>query len=88
MLKNIQNKLDLIYLNNDEHTHMDRAHGSTDTLDMFMFISPNLAIHDIFTYPLKSQSSQHRIGIHLLTPPNTNLNRMTEKYSNLHSIRR
>ena len=23
MLKNIQSKLDLIYLNNDEHTHMD-----------------------------------------------------------------
>ena len=41
MLKNIQNKLNLIYLNNDEHTHMDRAHGSTDILDM-AFISPNL----------------------------------------------
>ena len=46
MLKNIQNKLNLIYLNNDEHMHMDRAHGCTDTLDM-AFISPNLAIHDI-----------------------------------------
>ena len=46
MLKTIQNKLNLIYLNNDEHTHMDRANGSTDILDM-AFVSPNLAIHDI-----------------------------------------
>ena len=34
MLKTIQNKLNLIYLNNDEHTHMDRRTGSTDILDM------------------------------------------------------
>ena len=46
MLQNIQNQLNLIYLNNDEHTHMDRAKGSTDILDM-AFISPNLAKHDI-----------------------------------------
>ena len=46
MLKTIQNKLNLIYLNNDEHTHMDRANGNTDILDM-AFVSPNLAIHDI-----------------------------------------
>ena len=46
MLKKIQNKLNLIYLNNDEHTHMDRANGSTDILDI-AFISQNLAIHDI-----------------------------------------
>ena len=46
MLKNIQKQLDLIYLNNDEHPHMDRANGSTDLLDM-AFISPNLAKHDI-----------------------------------------
>ena len=46
MLQNIQNQLNLIYLNNDEHTHMDRAKGSTDILDM-VFISPNLAKHDI-----------------------------------------
>ena len=42
MLKNIQKQLNFIYLNNDEHTHMDRAKGSTDILDM-AFISPNLA---------------------------------------------
>ena len=34
MLKNIQKQLNLIYLNNDEHTHMDRAKSSTDILDM------------------------------------------------------
>ena len=38
--------LNLIYINNDEHTHMDRANGSTDLLDM-AFIYPNLAKHDI-----------------------------------------
>ena len=46
MLQNIQNQLNLIYLNSDEHTHMDRANGSTVILDM-AFISPNLAKHDI-----------------------------------------
>ena len=46
MLKTIQNKLNLIYVNNDEHTHLDRRTGSTDILDM-AFISQNLAIHDI-----------------------------------------
>ena len=46
MLKTIQNKLNLIYVNNDEHTHLDRRRGSTDILDM-AFISQNLAIHDI-----------------------------------------
>ena len=30
MLKNIQKQLNLIYLNNKEHMHMDRAKGSTD----------------------------------------------------------
>ena len=46
MLKTIQNKLNLIYINNDEHMHMDRRTGNTDILDM-AFISQNLAIHDI-----------------------------------------
>ena len=46
LLKNIQKQLNLIYLNNDEHTHMDRANGSTDLLDM-AFVSPNLAKHAI-----------------------------------------
>ena len=46
MLKTIQNKLNLIYINNDEHMHLDRRTGSTDILDM-AFICENLAIHDI-----------------------------------------
>ena len=36
----------LTYLNNDEHTHLDRAKGSTDILAM-AFISPSLTKHDI-----------------------------------------
>ena len=46
MLKNIQKQLNLIYLNDDEHTHMDRSKGSTDLLGM-AFISPSLAKCDI-----------------------------------------
>ena len=46
MLKTIQNQLNLIYLNTDEHTHLDRNTGNTDMLDM-AFISPNLSKHDI-----------------------------------------
>ena len=46
LLKNIQKQLNLIYLNDDEHTHMDRENGSTDLLDM-AFVSCNLAKHDI-----------------------------------------
>ena len=46
MLKNIQKQLNLIYLNNDEFTHMDRANGSTDLLDM-AFVSANLEKHDM-----------------------------------------
>ena len=38
--------LSLTYLNNDEQTHLDRAKGSTDILDI-AFISPNLTKHDI-----------------------------------------
>ena len=40
MLKNIQKQLNLIYLNNDEDTHMDRAKGSADILDtVFVYIT-------------------------------------------------
>ena len=46
VLENIQNQLNLIYLNNDEHMNMDRVNCSTDILDM-AFISPNLAKDDI-----------------------------------------
>ena len=45
LLKTIQNKLNLLYLNNAEHTHMDQRSGNTDILDM-AFITQNLTIHD------------------------------------------
>ena len=46
MLKNIRSHLNLTYLNNDEHTHLDKRTGNTDILDM-AFIPANLTIHDI-----------------------------------------
>ena len=46
MLQTIQNQLNLIYLNTDEHTHLDRYTGNTDILDM-VFTSSNLSKHDI-----------------------------------------
>ena len=46
MLKTIQSQLNLIYLNADEHTHLDRCTGNTDIPDV-AFISPNLSEHDI-----------------------------------------
>ena len=94
MLKNIQKQLNLIYLNNDEHIHMDRSTGNTDLLDMAL-TSPNLAKHDIQfqmggdlgsdqLYPLKAQLMLHHMGIHLPTTRSTNLTRLTDKYSNQH----
>ena len=63
-LKNIQSHLNLTYLNNDEHTHLDKRTGNTDILDM-AFRSLNLTKHDMqfligddlgsITFPLKSQ---------------------------------
>ena len=46
MLKNILKQPNLIYLKNDEQTHMDRSTGNTDVLEM-AFTSTNLAKHDI-----------------------------------------
>ena len=72
MLQNIQNQLNLIYLNNDEHTHMDRAKGSTDVLDM-AFISPNLAKCDIKFQIGDDLGSDHLpIEISVDTPPHRN----------------
>ena len=72
MLKNIQKQLNLIYLNSDEHTHMDRAKGSTDILDM-AFISPNLAKHDIQFQIGDDLGSNHLpIEISIDTPPHRN----------------
>ena len=72
MLQNIQNQLNLIYLNNDEHTHMDRAKGSKDILDV-AFISPNLATHDIQFQIGDDMGSDHLpIEISIDTPPHRN----------------
>ena len=69
MLQNIQNQLNLIYLNSDEHTHMDKANDSTDILDM-LFISPKLAKHDIQFQISDDLGSDHLpIGISIDTPP-------------------
>ena len=46
VLKNIQSRLKLTYLNHDELTHFDNRSGDTDILDM-AFISPNLTKHVI-----------------------------------------
>ena len=46
VLRDIQSHLNLTYLNSDEHTHLDRAKGSTDILGV-AFISPDLTKHDI-----------------------------------------
>ena len=66
MLKNIQKQLTLIYLNSDKHTHMDRAKGSTDILDM-AFISTNFAKHDI-----QFQIGDDLGSDHLPIPPHRN----------------
>ena len=97
MLQNIQNQLDLVYLNSDEHTHMDRANGSTDMPDI-AYISPKLSKHDIQFQIGDDLGSDHlpieisidlpHIGTHLLTTSSTNLTRLTEKYSNQHSRKR
>ena len=63
VLKNIQKQLSLVYLNNDEHTHMDGSNGSTDLLDM-SFISPNLAKLEI--------QFQIDIEVSADTPPHRN----------------
>ena len=46
VLKNSQSRLNLTYLNSDEHMHLNKRTGNTDILDM-AFISPNLTKHDI-----------------------------------------
>ena len=80
MLKTIQNKLNLIYLNNDEHTHMDRANSSTDILDM-AFVSPNLAIHDIQFQIGDDLGSDHLpIEISIDTSPHRNTYTNHTKY--------
>ena len=80
MLKNIQQQRNLIYLNNDEHTHMDRSKGSTDLLDM-AFISPNLAKHDI-QFQIGDDLGSDHLPIEVLidAPPHRNSSINHTKY--------
>ena len=72
MLKTIQSKRNLIYVNNDEHMHMDRRTGNTDIPDM-AFISQNLAIHDIqFQIGVDLGSDHLPIEISIDTTPHRN----------------
>ena len=80
MLKNIQKQLNLIYLNNDGHMHMDRANGNTDLLDM-AFVSPNLAKHDIQFQVGDNLGSDHLpIEISIDVTPHRNLYTNHTKY--------
>ena len=71
MLKNIQKQLNLIYLNNDEHMHMDRANGSTDLLDT-AFVSSNLAKHDI-QFQIGDDLGSDHLTLATIYCPNGNL---------------
>ena len=96
MLKTIQNQLNLIYLNTDEHTHLDRCTGNTDILDM-AFILPNLSKHDIQFLigddlgsdhlPIEIAIELNLTGTYTLTPLGINLTRLTEKVLNQPSRR-
>ena len=96
MLQNIRNQLNLIYLNTDEHTHLDRYTGNTDILDM-AFSSLNLSKHDIqFLIGVDLGSDHLPIEIAIDTPPHrnthinplgTNLTRLTERCLNQPSRR-
>ena len=82
VLKNIESHLNLTYLNNDEHTHLDRAKGSTDILDM-TFISPNLTKHDIQFLIGDDLGSDHlpiKISIDAQPPRNTHTNTVRYKF--------
>ena len=81
MLKNIQSHIHLTYLNNDEHTHLDRAKGSTDILDM-AFIS-NLTKHDIQFLIGDNLGSDHlpiEISIDAQPHRNTHTNPIRHKF--------
>ena len=77
--KNIQKQLNLIYINNNKHTHIDRANGSTDLSDM-AFISPNLAKHDIH-FQINNLGSDHLpIEVSIDAPPHRNSSINHTKY--------
>ena len=80
MLRNIQKQFDLVYLNNVEHTHLDRANSRTDLLDM-AFISTNLAKHDIQFQIDDDLGSDHLpIKVSIDVPPHKNSSISLTKY--------
>ena len=82
MLKDIQSHLNLIYLNIDEDTRLDRAKGSTDIPDM-AFISPNLTKHDIQFLIGDDLGSDHlpiKISIDVQPHMNTHSNPIRYKF--------
>ena len=80
MLQNVQKQLNLIYLNNEEHTHMDKSKGSTDLLDM-AFISPNPAKHAIQSQIGDDLGSNHLpIEVSIGAPPHRNSSINHTKY--------
>ena len=80
MLKNIQSHLNLTYLNNDEHTHLDRAKGSIDILDIAS-ISPNLTKHDIQFLIGDDLGNDHLlIGISIDALPHRNTHTNSVRY--------
>ena len=87
MLQHIQKQLNLIYLNNDEQTHVDRAKGSTDILDM-VFISPYLAKHDI-QFQIGDNLGSHHLPIEISvdTPAHRNTFTNHTKYKVDHTDR-
>ena len=81
MLKNIKSHLNLTYLNNDERTHLDRAKGSTDILDMALS-SPNLTKHDIQFLTGDDLGSDHLpIKISIDAQPHTNIHTNLVRYT-------
>ena len=88
MLKNIQEQLNLIYLKNDEHTHMDRSTGNTDLLDMTLY-PPNLAKHDIqFQIGDDLGSDRLPIEISIDAPPHRTLSANHIKYKFDQTVRK
>ena len=81
ILKTIQNTLDLIYLNNTEHTYMDWRNGNTDILDM-VFITQNLIIHDTqFQIGVDLGSDHLPIEIKIDTTPHRNTSTNPTRYN-------
>ena len=83
ILKTIQKKLNLLYLNNAEHTYMDWRNSNTDILDM-AFITQNLAIHDLqFQIGVDLGSEHLPIEISIDTTPHRNTFTNHTRYSDL-----